>query len=182
MSRKVNTARGLVAGAIALLLVACASSGGGARTAPRIPVEGKYAGWSSEEDNRLELRTFLLANRARRESGLPALELRYDLVRLARKHAEDMARRDYFSHYNPDGEGPGDRARGNRVEFTAFAENLARIKYANDPARLAVEGWLESPGHRRNLLDETAAEYRYTGVGAACREDGTILLAQVFLK
>jgi len=194
MSRKMNMVRPAIALTVALLLVGCASSGGGRDIAPSsyvagaaaplepLPKVGRSSGQSTEVSNRLELRAYTLANRARREAGLPALEMRYDLGRLARRHAKDMAVRDFFSHYNPDGEGPGERARDERVYFTVFAENLARVRYADDPARLAVEGWLQSPGHRRNLLDETAAEYSFTGVGVVCREDGTVLLSQVFLR
>ncbi len=189
-----NTIRPAIALLVAFLLVACAGIRGGRDIAPaslgagsaapheRLPKVGRSAGQSCEVNNRLELRVFTLANRARREAGLPLLEMRYDLVRLARRHARDMAVRDYFSHYDPDGRGPGDRAREDRVQYSVFAENLARVRYGGDPARLAVEGWLESPGHRRNLLDETAAEYSFTGVGVVRREDGTVLLSQVFLR
>ena len=184
----------IIAGTLALLLVSCATSGGGLDIAPANrsgtgpavsvvrPAAGPHSGLSAAVDNRLEVRAYVLANRARREAGLEPLEMRYDLVRLARRHAEDMARRDFFSHYNPDGDGPGDRAREEQVEFSVFAENLARVRHSNEPAELAVAGWLESPGHRRNLLDETSVEYRFTGVGVVRREDGTVLLSQVFLR
>ncbi len=194
MSRKVNLIRCVIAVTIALLLVSCATSGGGRDIAPASitgaghathaerPVVGLDAGLSAAVDNRLEVRAYVLANRARREAGLAPLEMRYDLVRLARRHAKDMARRDFFSHTNPDGDGPGERAREDRVRYSVLAENLARVRYSDEPAALAVEGWLESPGHRRNLLDETAANYCFTGVGVVRREDGTVLLSQVFLR
>ncbi len=195
MSKKMNMVRGAVAGAIALLLVACAGTVRGPDISPasigeatgssshRVrPAVGARAGQASEVDNRLELRAFLLANRERREAGKPALDMRYDLVRLARQHARDMADRDFFSHYNPDGEGPGERAREAGVRFVVFGENLARVRHAQDPARLAVKGWMESPGHRRNLLDESGAGYRYTGVGVVRRADGAVLFSQVFLR
>jgi uncharacterized protein YkwD len=181
-------------GCVAFSLVACAGTGVGRDVAPAAfpgtvadaedhsVAVGADAGQRVFTDNRLEIRAFLLANRARKSAGLPPLEMRYDLVGLARIHAEDMARRDFFSHYNPDGIGPGTRARRESVDYLVFAENLARVRNSNDPALLAVDGWLKSPGHRRNLLDEGAAAYRYTGVGVVRRADGTVLLSQVFLR
>jgi uncharacterized protein YkwD len=108
--------------------------------------------------------------------------MRMDLMDVARAHAVDMARRGFFSHYAPEGTGPGDRARHFGIRYTALAENLARVRNSGDPAALAVAGWIESPGHRRNLLDEGAVGYRFTGIGVAQGEDGAIYLAQVFLK
>ncbi len=133
-------------------------------------------------ESRLETRTFALANGARRQAGLPDLEMRLDLVDVARDHAADMARRGYFSHYTPEGAGPGDRAVRAGVEFEAYAENLARVRNAVTPGEAAVDGWLRSPGHRRNLLDERGTGYRYTGIGAVRSSDGSVHIAQVFLR
>ena len=48
--------------------------------------------------------------------------------------------------------------------------------------KLAIDGWLNSPGHRRNLLDERSAGYRYTGIGVARDVDGAVYIAQVYLR
>jgi uncharacterized protein YkwD len=187
MSAKTKSVRAAVL-VLSLLIASCAStetlSGGGAlgRSAPpRAPVLQPRSG-AALFDTGLEARAFVLANRARRKAGLPDLEMRMDLVHVARLHAKDMAERGYFSHHSPEGTGPADRATLNGVCFCAYAENLARIRNARDPSLLAVEGWLRSPGHRRNLLDEGRAGYRYTGMGVAVGRDGSVLLAQVFLK
>lgn len=123
-----------------------------------------------------------LVNEVRTERGACELALREDLCSVARRHAQDMANRGYFSHYSPEGTGPGDRARSSGLEFGAFAENLARIRNADHPARLAIRGWIQSPGHRRNLFDEGKIGYRYTGIGAAVADDGSVFVAQVFLR
>lgn len=146
------------------------------------PAEPTPAPRGSRIDPEVEARMFVLANRARGRHGLGDLELRGDLIDIARRHALDMAERSYFSHYTPEGVGPGDRARAGGVRYGAFAENLARIRHAMEPAGLAVDAWLKSPGHRRNLLDEGRIGYRYTGVGVAVAPDGTVLLSQVFLR
>lgn len=130
----------------------------------------------------IESRAFIQANIVRERCGLERLEIRLDLMDVARVHAVDMARRGYFAHYSPEGMGPGERARSHGIPFFAYAENLARVRYSEDPAGLAVIGWIESPGHRRNLLDEGRVGYRYTGIGVAQGEDGAVYLAQVFLR
>lgn len=182
---------------VPVLLAACASASG-ARPETRVrgaaslvpeagpadatPAEPARTRHGSRIDPELEALLFVLANRARTGRGLGSLELRGDLIGIARRHALDMAGRGYFSHYTPEGAGPGDRARAGGVRYGAFAENLARVRHAVEPAGLAVDAWLESPGHRRNLLDEGRIGYRYTGVGVAIAPDGTVLLSQVFLR
>ena len=128
----------------------------------------------------LEARVLALANVLRETVGAPVLTERADLVAVARGHARDMAERAYFSHTSPEGDGPGERAA--HIRFRAFGEILARVRYAKDPGKLAIRGWLESPPHRRVLLDERGVDYRFTGVGAAIAKDGTIYIAQVYLK
>lgn len=185
-----------------LLAMACASSE--SLSEPAITqlsdaavLDGEIRDWEELADTReirppsyridevvpwIESRAFLQANIARDRCGLDGLEIRLDLMDVARVHAVDMARRSYFAHYSPEGMGPGERARSHGIPFHAYAENLARVKYSADPAGLAVIGWIESPGHRRNLLDEGRVGYRYTGIGVAQGEDGAVYLAQVFLK
>ncbi|MCU0727559.1 MAG: CAP domain-containing protein [Planctomycetes bacterium] len=150
----------------ALALGGCAFAGGG----------------SLRVEPEMEARTLSAANGVRRGAGLPDLRPRRDLTEVARRHALDMARRGYLAHITPEGTGPGDRARKAGVVYSAFAENLARVKHSDAPEELAVSGWVESPTHRRNLLDERGTGYIYTGVGVARAPDGTVHIAQVFLK
>jgi uncharacterized protein YkwD len=133
-------------------------------------------------DPGVETRTLAAANGVRREAGLPELRMRRDLVEVARRHALDMARRGYMAHVSPEGKNPGDRAHEAGVAYKAIAENLARVRHSDDPGDLAVTGWLTSPTHRRNLLDERGTGYVYTGIGVARAPDGTVNIAQVFLK
>jgi uncharacterized protein YkwD len=76
-------------------------------------------------------------NQARAAAGLPVLAWRGDLHRLARVHSRDMARRDFFAHTNPDGEGVNDRAarlgvpcerpaQDDGTRLVGLAENLAQ--------------------------------------------------------
>lgn len=140
---------------------------------------------------RLELAIHERVNEARTERGLDALSFDVDLREIARNHSADMAERDYFSHTSPEGEGLQDRydrfGYDCRVPAGAFrykggGENLFTIGSAaslsNEAlADRAVEGWLNSPAHRENLLD---GDWRREGVGVATASDGAIYVTQNF--
>jgi len=104
----------------------------------------------------LEREVMAEANAARVAAGLPALAFYPELYQAARAHAEDMLRRGYFGHEAEGGPGHAERLWRAGVYELKVAENLYELDgpyLPSDFARRAVEGWLESPGHRRNLLD-----------------------------
>ncbi len=74
----------------------------------------------------------------------------------------------------------GSKARAKKVgEFisaSTIGENVARNRGYDDPVAIAVEGWMKSRGHRRNIL----GKYDVTGVGVAEANDGTLFFTQVF--
>ena len=100
-----------------------------------------------------------LTNLVRKKHGLGKLELDTRLVATARDHCLDMQKHNFFAHESPvEGkQNPFDRA----ILFgtTANAENLAAGEAT--PAEV-VQGWLDSPGHRSNLLQP---DMQRTGVG-----------------
>ncbi|APU17116.1 Cysteine-rich secretory protein family [Actinoalloteichus sp. GBA129-24] len=90
-----------------------------------------------------------LANQARAEAGCG--ELRFDdrLFTAAQNHSSDMASRDYFSHESPEGTSFVDRAIAAGHPSPA-AENIAMgARTADQVMRM----WLDSPGHRGNILN-----------------------------
>ncbi len=122
-----------------------------------------------------------------RNGGSP---LRWDerLAAVARAHSDDMTNRGYFSHDTPEGLGPSDRI--DRAGYSCWksthygvAENIAIETALGDPDRTAAEavrGWVNSPGHRTNLLGK---QYDRTGVGASFgtwRGYAAVYLTQVF--
>jgi uncharacterized protein YkwD len=128
----------------------------------------------------LEEAVFRSVNQARVEKSLPPLQENPQVQQIARRHSEDMAARHFFGHLNPDGQDVVDRLRAQGVkEFTAAGENIFIAKKVTDPAQVAVRDWLNSPNHRRNLLNP-----RYTagGVGISQGEKGTIYITQVYLE
>ncbi|WP_245533505.1 CAP domain-containing protein [Actinoalloteichus spitiensis] len=90
-----------------------------------------------------------LVNEARREAGCASVQADHRLVAAAQRHSEDMARQSYFSHSSPDGRGFVERA--NEAGYPrAAGENIAMG--ARD-ARQVMDMWMESPGHRQNILN-----------------------------
>ena len=116
----------------------------------------------------VERRIYQLTNEARRKSHLPPLSQDDTLVTTARAHSYDMLNRNFFNHLNPDGKAPQDRI------APAYSRTLARTgeniwsghgyDYGDSKlmARVIMDSWMTSPGHRANLLNPN---YTHLGVG-----------------
>lgn len=79
--------------------------------------------------------------------------------RVAQGHSEDMVRRSFFSHINPDGESPFQRLSDAHISYRRAAENIAA---GQQTARGVLAGWLSSSGHRENIEE---CRYTHHGVG-----------------
>ncbi|WP_438350526.1 CAP domain-containing protein [Paenibacillus sp. FA6] len=109
-----------------------------------------------------ERQIFDLTNVVRIRKGLNALEWNNTAANAARKHSQDMALRNYFSHDSPDGKSTGDRlAASGAGKYRAYGENIS-AGYKN--AIYAYSGWLNSSGHRSNILKSS---FETLGVGVA---------------
>ena len=136
----------------------------------------------------LELKVHAGINAARVNNGGSALKWDDGLSSVARAHSDDMTSRNYFSHDTPEGLDPTDRLhraglncrKGYRY---GIAENIAIETFLGNLEQTtaeAVRGWINSPGHRRNLLNR---DYDTTGVGASFgiwRGYKAVYLTQVF--
>lgn len=91
-------------------------------------------------------KVFREINEERKKVGVSALSLNPSLVKAAQSHAEDMARRNYFSHITPEGLTPAQRAVAAGYKTAMVAENIAYT--ASSPVPL----WMGSEGHRKNML------------------------------
>lgn len=69
----------------------------------------------------------------------------------AKAKVDDMFRQQYFEHESPDGKHPSDIVKAAGYDFLVVGENLALGNYDND--QVLVEAWMNSPGHRANILD-----------------------------
>jgi len=115
---------------------------------------------------------------ARRKAGAPPLRANALLDKAAQKHAEDMLARGYFAHESPGGGTVRERAKEAGYDWKEVGENIAEGQYSVDEV---MEGWLKSPGHRRNLLDPRFVDLG-TGVVAGKDKDGAyrVLWVQAF--
>lgn len=140
-------------------------------------------------------------NRVRRRARLEPLAWNTRLAPVARSYSRDMSRRGFFAHVDPDGRDPTARAAaggftcrrqtGARSFREGVGENLARVglfwsvtttaagtrrvvdwRSLGDLARTVVGGWMDSPAHRRNLLD---AGYGSEAIGVAIDGDAVLV-------
>lgn len=127
----------------------------------------------------LELQVLLDTNAARAAAGLEPLAWDENAARAAREHARDMVERNYFAHKTPEGISLFDRMQRVGVWEIAVGENIAYYEgYSQREAvGKVVEGWMNSPHHRKNILRPS---YSHLGVGVA-QKDGRIILVQDFL-
>lgn len=122
---------------------------------------------------RLENEVTALVNTERAKAGCPAVHTDERLRTAARGHSVDMATYGYFSHTGRDGSSPWDRAR--RAGYDqAIGENIA---YGYRTPAEVMRGWMNSDGHRANILNCAA---RAIGNGLAYRADGTPYWTQMF--
>lgn len=122
-------------------------------------------------------------NEIRRRNDLGTLEFNEEIAAVARQHSADMAERDYFAHESPGGEGPADRLSEFFPEHCRqIGENIANVglRPDDDPEAVAeriVSGWMDSPGHRENILREGFDE---EGIGVVITDDDRVLATQNF--
>jgi uncharacterized protein YkwD len=150
----------------------------------------------------LEKQIHDLINRERKKQKLSQLEWDDALASIGRKHSKDMELRSYFDHSSPEGHDFSYRYRREgyqcsiRVDNAIYAgaENIAlNNRYASVTtvngkafyewnsqdmiAETTVQGWMNSPGHRKNIL---MRHWRREGIGIAFGPDGKIAITQNF--
>ncbi len=92
--------------------------------------------------------------------AVAALTWNQRLENAAAKHSEDMSKHNFFSHIGSDGSSAALRATTADYNWMIVGENIAA---GQSTATLAVEGWLESPGHCANIMEE-----RFTEMAVSC--------------
>jgi uncharacterized protein YkwD len=128
---------------------------------------------SSQIENKL----IALTNAERAKNNLPPLKTTALLMTLARSHSTDMATNNYFSHTDLTGGSPSDRAAkigiankllSDNTYLVGVAENIGLITggglTADGVARMQIANWMNSPGHRANILDPRFSEI---GIGVS---------------
>ncbi len=152
----------------------------------------------------IEKLVHILTNEQRINHGLSELTLDPEISEIGRSHSYDMASRNYFSHETPEGVDPSGRAEiaGYSCQkmvglsiYSGLAENIFQgnlyDKYytingiitsydwnTNEKIAIAaVDGWMESPGHRKNILTEM---FDREGIGIVIDEDDKVYITQNF--
>jgi uncharacterized protein YkwD len=137
-------------------------------------------GGGSSSVRSMEHKAFDIVNRKRAENGLDPLSWNDQLESVARVHSENMAQYAFFSHKGLDNKYVSDRADDAHIgKWRSIGENIAFSRGYADPVALAIELWLDSPSHRRNMMD---AGWTESAIGVAVAEDGSYYFTQVFLK
>ncbi|SFI78623.1 CAP domain-containing protein [Thermoflavimicrobium dichotomicum] len=100
-----------------------------------------------------------LTNQERAKYGLPALKVDPKLSQMARDKAKDMHDNNYFDHISPTYGSPFDMMKQYGIQFNAAGENIAMGQLTPQEV---VNGWMNSEGHRKNILNK---DFNYIGVG-----------------
>lgn len=117
-----------------------------------------------------------LVNEARIESGLTPLRINEELNNIAIMKAKDMAEEEILSHISKKYGMTFNLIKANGIKFSAAGENIARW---HDTPEFVVERWLNSKGHRENILN---SNYDETGIGMAKDKEGKNYWVEIFIK
>jgi len=131
-------------------------------TPTTVPPTATQAACSFSSSASYENTLIALINQERANQGIPAMTTSSQLTAAARQHSRDMACNGFFSHYGSDGSSPFDRMAWSGFSYTAAAENIYAGGGSYNSPQQAFYGWMNSPGHRTNMLNPT---YTHIGVG-----------------
>jgi len=158
------------------------------------------AGAAQTYEQKLEKKIHALVNAERVKHGLKTFKYSEKLSSIARAHSRDMAEKNFTSHINKEGLNPSDRAKkagyniikkktngyrkgvGENIHESYMEKELNGVitpflPPVNEAAKRAVDGWMNSPGHRANILNP---DYTFAGIGVAISKDKRIKATQVF--
>ena len=129
---------------------------------------------TSSNMNSDEKEIFNLINQQRTNNGLSALKVDNEVQRVARIKAEDMVTNNYFSHTSPTYGSPFDMLKSFKISYKTAGENIA----ANSSNSGAVNAWMNSSGHKANILNSS---FNYTGIGVVNSSKYGKIFVQMFI-
>lgn len=124
----------------------------------------------------IENKVISLVNSERSKVGLQPLKTNWQVSRIARYKSQDMINKNYFSHTSPTYGSPFNMMESFGVKFSAAGENIAKGQRS---AEEVMNSWMNSSGHRSNILNPT---YTEIGVGLAKDNNGVCYWTQMFIK
>lgn len=138
-------------------------------TKPNKPAPGTNVGTNES----IEQEVVRLVNIERQKAGLAPLQYSEELSRVARIKSQDMADNNYFSHTSPTYGDPFAMMRSFGIQYRTAGENIAK---GYTSAQSVVNGWMNSSGHRANILNPNFGKI---GVGYV-KANGTTYWTQMF--
>ncbi|AJA48458.1 hypothetical protein CPAST_c23880 [Clostridium pasteurianum DSM 525 = ATCC 6013] len=117
-----------------------------------------------------------LVNVERSKNGLAPLKANAELSKVATAKAQDMIDKNYFSHTSPTYGSPFDMMKKFGINYSAAGENIA---YGQKTPSDVMNGWMNSPGHKANILNSNFTEI---GVGMVKDTNGTPYWVQMFIN
>ena len=151
------------------------NSGDGGNDGGNIAVSAGNGGGGAtqtEEEKLLDL-----INNFRAQNGQPALARNGKLDTAALSHSRDMANRGYFAHNSPEGSTPDQRIAAAGYSYSWWGENIYRSAPGDDSAQSAFTSWVNSSGHRANML---SSNFTQIGIGRATASDGRTYWTNTF--
>jgi|SRR5690625_2445783 len=124
--------------------------------------------------NQYEWQVLELTNQERAKYGLKALQIDYELSRVAREKSRDMQINNYFDHNSPVYGSPFDMMRAYGINYRSAGENIARGQRTPEEV---VNAWMNSPGHRENILNNS-----FTHIGIGYVDQGNYWTQQFITK
>ncbi len=123
--------------------------------------EAERTKWTDRVVRAIISHVLSIINKQRTQAGLLGLRLHSRLTAAAQAHSKDMAWCNFLSHIGSDGSSFAERIRRHGYSFSASGENVA---FGFTSAQQVVQGWMNSPGHRANILNP---KYKDIGIGYA---------------
>ena len=126
---------------------------------PNLIYPGQSLRIPTNSDDLVEQEVIKLVNAERAKAGLPALKYDWELARVAKHKSQDMKDKGYFSHTSPTYGSPFTMMKNYGINYKSAGENIAK---GQSTAQQVVNAWMNSSGHRANILSK---DYTHIGVG-----------------
>lgn len=119
-----------------------------------------------------------LTNKARAQNGLPPLTENPLLDSIAEARVTDMLEKQYLAHVSPTGQQASDIAQGIGYHYKVIAENIGSGDFYSN--QKIIDGWMQSPGHRNNILSAEVQEIGAAVLKGNMRGMETYVSVQIF--
>ncbi len=121
-----------------------------------------------------EKEVFNLINQQRNNNGINSLKIDEEVQRVAKIKAQDMVNNNYFSHESPTYGTPFNMLSNFKISYKTAGENIA----ANSSNSGAVTAWMNSSGHKANILN---SNFTHTGIGVVSSQKYGKIFVQMFI-